>query len=80
MRVGRSGRCDMCSGTLLAEPPAKRPAKTAEYPVVAGTGTCRACRREGKNPKTGGRPCGGYIGGYPTNTCKTCGHAWDQHE
>ena len=63
----------LCS-TLLVE----LSGKSAPYPdedhVVAGNGPCRACRREGKT-------CGGYIStGYSPYACKTCGHAYDQHE
>ena len=51
-----------------------------EYAIVAGSGACRACAREGKNPQTGGRPCGGYIStGYSPYACKNCGHSYDQH-
>lgn len=51
-----------------------------DHIVVAGTGACGACQREGKNPKTGGRPCGGYINaGYNPYPCKNCGHSYDQH-
>lgn len=51
-----------------------------EHTVVAGTGACGACHREGKNPKTGGRPCEGYINvGYSPYHCKNCDHSYDQH-
>ena len=68
-------------GTTLVELPGACMHPEEEHIVVAGSGACRACRREGRNPKTGGSPCGGYIdAGYSPYPCKTCGHAYDQHE
>ncbi len=46
--------------------------------IVNGSGPCRACKLEGKNPKTGGAPCGGYISGS-WSTCSNCGHHWNEH-
>ncbi len=61
-------------GTLLVEFPKERVSCPEEDHLVAGNGPCRACRREGKT-------CGGYIStGYSPYACKTCGHAYDQHE
>lgn len=60
-------------GTLLVDFPGEC-LHSEEDHVVAGTGSCRACKREGKT-------CGGYIStGYSPFACKTCGHAYDQHE
>lgn len=44
-----------------------------------GTGYCVACQREGKNPKTGGPPCGGYIRRGFSADCDNCGHSSTQH-
>ena len=62
-------------GTLLVELPGECvPCPEEDQVVIAGTGPCRACRREGKT-------CGGYIStGYSPYGCKTCGHSYDQHE
>ena len=60
--------------TLLVEPLDEFVSCPEEHHVVAGNGPYRACRREGK-------VCGGYINqGYSPYHCKTCGHAYDQHE
>lgn len=65
-----------CASALLDDLPVKRVPYPEEDHVVAGSGPCRACRREGKPNK-----CGGYIStGYSPYACKTCGHAYDQHE
>ena len=50
-----------------------------EEHVVAGSGACRACKSEGRNPKTGGVPCGGYIKRGFSADCDNCGHASNQH-
>ena len=47
--------------------------------IVAGSGACRACKSEGRNPKTGGVPCGGYIKRGFSADCDNCGHASTQH-
>lgn len=64
----------------LAEPEICLQAE-GEIEILAGTGYCRACKSEGRNPKTGGKPCGGYINsGYSPYACKNCDHSYDQHD
>jgi hypothetical protein len=80
MPVGLKERPEELCDTILVAAPAGCVSCCEEDHVVAGSGACRACQREGKNPKTGGKPCGGYIdAGYNPYPCKTCGHAYDQH-
>ena len=74
-------RPEEACGTVFVEFAGDGESCPEEDVITAGSGACRACRREGRNPKTGGKPCGGYIdAGYSPYPCKTCGHAYDQHE
>ncbi len=80
MPVGLKERPEELCDTILVAAPGACVSCCEEDHVVAGSGECRACKKEGKNPKTGGRPCGGYVNaGYTPYPCKTCGHAYDQH-
>ncbi|MFZ1935262.1 MAG: hypothetical protein WCB27_08415 [Thermoguttaceae bacterium] len=74
MLAALKDKSDELCGTLLVEPFGECVSCPEEHHVTAGSGACRACRREGKT-------CGGYIStGYSPYACKTCGHAYDQHE
>jgi len=81
MLAGLKEKPEKPCGTLLVEFAGERVSYPEDDGLTAGSGACRACRREGRNPKTGGKPCGGYINaGYSPYPCKTCGRAYDQHE
>ena len=80
MLTGLKERPEKPCDSLLVASPAEFASCRKKGHVTAGSGACRACAREGKNPKTGGRPCGGYINtGYAPFACKNCDHSYDQH-
>src|SRR6266508_3273054 len=68
-----------CESNLFKLRPEFLPYPADQDHVVVGSGACRACKSEGRNPKTGGKPCGGYIRVGFSPDCHTCGHGSDPH-